>query len=108
MTTTDGFQPYCADIAELILNLEEADNSVADWNDPKSQFQRTILNKIGLSDGSPPEKGEERAQEVKDRRRWLRGVTAAINDTSLPPVVPSMPPGIFNKTPNSIRASAGE
>jgi hypothetical protein len=97
MTTTDRFQPYCADIAELILNLEEADNSVADWNDPKSQFQRAIVTKIGLPDGSPSEKGEERAQEVKDRRRWLRGVTAAINDASLPLAVASKPPGILMK-----------
>src|ERR1700685_3861340 len=95
MTVTDRFQPYCADIAELILNLIEAGDRVADWNNPKPGLGRRILNKIGLPDGSPPEKGEERAQEVRDRRRWLQGVSAAMEAASVSPPVSSRPIGIL-------------
>jgi len=60
MKMNDRYPTYCANIAELILNLEEARRSVQDWNAPKAGLERKILNNIGLPDGSPPEKGKSK------------------------------------------------
>jgi hypothetical protein len=111
MKMNDRYPTYCANIAELILNLEEARRSVQDWNAPKAGLERKILNNIGLPDGSPPEKGKEQArwrQEVKDRQRWLQGVTAAMDDARLTLVIPNKPVGILTRLLLQFKRARGD
>jgi hypothetical protein len=100
MKSKTRYWQYCADIAELFLNLEESDERVKDWNSPQPGLERRILVKIGLAGVSPTKDGEQRKrweQEVEDRKRWLRLAGAAIRADSTARTVESRRAGRFTR-----------
>src|SRR3984885_2428432 len=101
MKSEDRYLQYCADIAELLLNLEEAEERVKDWTRPQTRLERRILTRIGLI-GVPSTKNREEQrrcdQEVEDRKRWLRLDSAAISADSKGKTVQSKRAGVVTKT----------